>query len=536
MRLVSVSEMKEMEAKANERGVTYEQMMQNAGVGLAKYIIANFNNEKKVITGLVGTGNNGGDTLIALTALAKSGWQARAYIVKSRPAGDATIKWFQQVGGIVAESAKDTDKKILAEWLGDSNLILDGVLGTGSKLPLKPDFSHVLGYVSKYPNLPRVIAVDCPSGIDCDSGDAPEECIPASVTVCIAAVKQGLLRFPAFKYAGKIEVIDIGINKELRGMGGKVREVVNEDMVKKVLPERPKDAHKGTFGTVLIIGGSVNYVGAMYLAGNAAYRMGSGLVRLGVIQSLQPALAGHMPECVWMILPSEGGVIAADAAEVMLANLDRVDALLIGPGMGTEETTQKFIEKLLIESKRGRKVKGIGFVTEGTSMELPAGHELPHMVIDADGLRLLAKIKGWQEKLPAQCVLTPHPGEMVALTGMTVEEIQENREETASKFADKWRHVIVLKGALTVIADPDGRTATVPVATSALAKAGTGDILAGMICGLRGQGVDGFEAAFAGAWLHAQAGMMAAEKLGSEMSVSARDVLNSIPDVIKRLR
>lgn len=536
MRLVSVSEMKEMESAANERGISYDQMMQNAGVGLAKYILANFNNEKKIITGLVGTGNNGGDTLIALTALAKSGWQARAYIVKSRPAGDATIKWFQQVGGIAAESAKDAERKILSEWLSDSTLILDGVLGTGNKLPLKPEFSHVLGFVAKFPNLPRVVAVDCPSGVNCDSGDAPEECIPANVTVCIAAIKQGLMRFPAFKFVGKIEVLDIGINKELQAIGGKSREVVTAEMVKKVLPERPKDAHKGTFGTVLIIGGSVNYVGAMYLAGNAAYRMGCGLARLGVIQPLQQALAGHMPECVWMILPSEEGVIAADAAEVVLSNLDRTDALLMGPGMGTEETTQKFVEKLLLESKGGKRVKGIGFVTEGTSEKLPVSHELPHMVIDADGLRVLARIDQWQEKIPADCVLTPHPGEMAALTGITVEEIQENREETARKFAGKWGHTIVLKGALTVIADPDGNTAIVPVATSALAKAGTGDILAGMICGLRGQGVNGFKAAFAGAWLHAQAGIMAAEKLGSEMSVSAGDVLNSIPDVIRRLR
>jgi NAD(P)H-hydrate epimerase len=535
MKLVSVSEMKETEAAANARGISYEQMMQNAGIGLARYIISNYGNERKAITGLVGTGNNGGDTLVALAALAKSGWQARAYIVKSRPSGDPMMKWLQQVGGVIVEGGKDHDRKILSELLTDSSLILDGVLGTGIKLPLKPELAEILGFVSKFSDLPDVIAVDCPSGVDCDSGAAATECIPAKVTVCMAAVKQGLVRFPANNYVGKIEVIDIGIN-EMKTQGKKSRYVVNAEMVRNVLPARPKDAHKGIFGTILIVAGSVNYVGAAFLAGNGAYRVGSGLVRLGVIQPLQLALAGHMPESVWMILPSEGGVISADAAEVVLDNLDHVDAILIGPGLGTEETTQKFFEKLLIGSKSGKKAKGIGFVADDSGSEKTVDHSLPPMVIDADGLRMLAKIQDWQKKIPSRSILTPHPGEMAAMTGLKVEEIQVNRETVASKYSTQWGHIVVLKGALTVIADPDGRTAIIPVATSALAKAGTGDILAGMICGLRGQGMDAFIASYTGAWLHAQAGLITADKFGSEMTIKAKDILNSIPDAIKSLR
>lgn len=534
MKLVSVSEMKEMEAAANAKGTGYDQMMQNAGVGLAKYILANYANGKKIVTGLVGTGNNGGDTLVALAALAKSGWTARAYIVKSRPAGDPILKWLAQVGGVVTEGSKDTGRKTLSEWLADSELLLDGVLGTGIKLPLKADISDVIGMVSKTPNLPTAIAVDCPSGVDCESGAAADECIPADVTVCIAAVKQGLVKFPAFNYVGKLEVVDIGISNSVEKKAR--REVVDAEMVQKLLPVRSRDAHKGTFGTVMIVAGSVNYVGAAYLSGTAAYRVGSGLVQLAVIQPLQLALAGQIPESIWMILPSEGGVISADAAEVILPSLEKIKALLIGPGLGVEETTEKFLEKLLSESKTGRKVKKIGFVETNSDIEIAAGHDLPPLVIDADGLKLLAKIPNWFKKIPSGSVLTPHPGEMAVLTELKVESIQSNREETAKKFAQQWGHVVVLKGALTVIAGPDGRTATIPVATSALAKAGTGDVLAGMICGLRGQGLDGYDAAISGAWLHGQAGLIAAQKLGSEVSVMAKDILKAIPDAIKGMQ
>lgn len=533
MKLVSVSEMKEMEAGANARGLSYDQMMQNAGLGIAKYILANYANGRKTVTGLVGTGNNGGDTLVALAALAKSGWQAKAYIVKSRPASDPIIKWFSQVGGQVIEGGKDPDRKILKDWLGDSDLLLDGVLGTGIKLPLKGEISEFFGFVSKLTSLPKVIAIDCPSGIDCDTGAAAPECIKADVTLCIAAVKQGMVKFPAFNYVKRIELIDIGFSGNTNKMEERI--VVDPDIIKAVIPIRPMNAHKGTFGTVLIVAGSINYVGAAKLSGNAAYRVGSGLVQLGVIQPLQLALAGSMPETIWMILPSEEGVISADAADVVLHNIDKMKAILIGPGLGTEEPTQKFIEKLLSEGKMGKKAKSIGFIPGEGEKEDLTSHALPPMIIDADGLKLLAKIKEWWKKIPAESILTPHPGEMAVLTGMKVEDIQAEREGFAVKYAKEWGHVVVLKGALTIIAAPDGRNAIIPIATSALAKAGTGDVLAGMICGLRGEGMNAFEAAFAAAYLHGQAGLIAARKFGSDMSVMAGDVLKAIPDAVKEL-
>jgi NAD(P)H-hydrate epimerase len=313
-------------------------------------------------------------------------------------------------------------------------------------------------------------------------------------------------------------------------------EVAEADSVAALLPERPIDSHKGTFGTALIAAGSVNYTGAVVLAGEAAYRAGAGLVTLAVPGPVHGALAGRFPEATWILLPHEMGVISSNGAEVLAKNFERASALLIGPGFGMENTTKEFIENIL-EGKYSAKKTAlrIGFVHQETEQKEENNAKLPPIVIDADGLKLLAQVKDWQKKIPTPAILTPHPGEMSVLTELSKDEIQENRLEISSRFAKEWGHVIVLKGAFTVIASPDGRSTIIPVASPALARAGTGDVLAGLIVGLRAQGLEAYEAAVAGAWIHAQAGLYAADDLGTTASVLAGDVLDSVSDVISDL-
>ena len=285
----------------------------------------------------------------------------------------------------------------------------------------------------------------------------------------------------------------------------------------------------------MIAAGSINFTGAAYLAGKAAYRIGAGLVTLAVPASLHGALAGQFPEATWVLLPHELGVISSAAADVLKKNLERATALLVGPGLGLEDTTRDFIANLL-NIAEDKPVHGrMGFVQAEAEKPLTKPVPLPPMILDADGLKLLAKLPDWPKLLPAMAILTPHPGEMSVLTGLTTEEIQKDRLIMAHKFAQEWGHVVVLKGAFTVIAAPDGRTTTIPMATPALARAGTGDVLAGLITGLRAQGVDAYDAARAGAWIHAQAGLMAAGFQGSAAAVMAGDVLEAIPDVIADL-
>jgi NAD(P)H-hydrate epimerase len=258
-------------------------------------------------------------------------------------------------------------------------------------------------------------------------------------------------------------------------------------------------------------------------------------VTLAVPAPLHVALAGQLPEATWILLPHEKGGISASAADVLTKQLDKASALLIGPGFGTEDGTKEFIENLLNGKSSARKSAGIGFVHGGENAKDADEVKLPPMIVDADGLRLLAKITDWHKLLPEHSILTPHPGEMSALTGLSTEEIQEDRQGVASKYAKEWGHVVVLKGAFTVVAHPDGRVTVIPVASPALARAGTGDVLAGLIVGLRAQGLDAFDSAVAGAWIHAQAGLYAADDLGTTASVMASDILMSIPDVLSDL-
>jgi NAD(P)H-hydrate epimerase len=539
MKLVSVAEMKSIENEADARGLTYALMMEHAGRGLAE-IVQNVSIEHKerVVFGLVGPGNNGGDTLVALAHLAADGWRARAYLIKRTP--DALVARLREAGGEVMLADEDDELASLAAFVESSAVLLDGVLGTGTKLPLKGLVAAVLrqtqAVLQEAVDCPYVIAVDCPSGVDSDSGEAASECLAADLTVTMAAVKQGLVRLPAYELIGELRVVDIGLPPGLTSLEAVHAEVAEADSIATILPARPNDAHKGTFGTALIAAGSVNYTGAASLAGKAAYRVGAGLVTLAVPASLHPILAGEFPEATWVLLPQALGVISRDAADVLISNLDRATALLIGPGIGLEESTREFMVRLLSTKSVGRNPTGrIGFLQGDSGEAKRTSDILPPLVLDADALKLVAKVKDWPNLLPAPAVLTPHPGEMAALTGMAIGEIQQNRRVIAEKFAREWGHVVVLKGAFTIVAAPDGQTTLIPVASAALARAGTGDVLAGLIVGLRAQGAEAYEAAVAGAWIHAQAGLFAARKLGTTASVLAGDVLASVSDVLSDL-
>jgi NAD(P)H-hydrate epimerase len=450
---------------------------------------------------------------------------------------DPLIERVRTAGGEITAAVQDENLEMLTAFIGSATVIMDGILGTGFKVPLKKEAAEVLWAVNtaiaelEWP--PYVIAVDCPSGVNCDTGEAVEEAIPASVTVTMAAVKQGLIKFPAFELVGDLQVVDIGLNDEIASWSAITDEVADDNLVEEILPVRSDDSHKGTFGTALIAAGSVNYTGAAMLAGKSAYRVGAGLVTMAVPSPLHSALAGQFPEATWILLPHEMGVISAEAADVLKKNLNRANGFLIGPGLGTEETTKNFLENLIKGKLDGKKATSrIGFVHDDKKSEEGSQGSLPPMVVDADGLRLMKKIDGWDKLLPPRTILTPHPGEMADLTGKSVEDIQADRLNTARAFAKAWGHIVVLKGAFTVIAEPQGRATVIPIATSSLARAGTGDVLAGIIVGLLAQGVESYKAAVAGAWIHAQAGLFALDSVGNPASVIASDVVDSISDVL----
>lgn len=504
--------MRSLEKEANARGLDNRQLMLNAGSKLAHFLLDLFaESENRMALGLVGPGNNGGDTLVALNVLIDEGWSAAAYLVKDRSEKDEWLSSFVQKGGEVIQAGFDKDYQKLDDWLIKAEMVLDGVLGTGVHLPLEKEISSVLSRVSEFPDRPFTIAVDCPSGVDCESGQAADECIPADLTLCFGAVKSGLLKFPAFEYVGDLYEVLIGLSDDLPTWKKVFDQVIDASMVSMWLPNRRLDANKGNFGRLLIAAGSRQYPGTVLLAGRAAYRMGVGLLRMAIPEQIQPMLAGQFPEATWLPLPGTDGSFTKESYSTLIRHLEKIKAMLIGPGWGNEESVFEFLDRLLKFKK------------------------LPSLVIDAEGLRHLMNIPEWSKRLPEGSVLTPHPGEMSALTGLSISSIQNDRVEIARKFAVQWECVVVLKGALTIVASPNGRVMTVPIATSALAHAGTGDVLAGMVASLLAQGLDGFQAASAAAWLHARAGQIAEEDLGTPISVMASDVIDRLPQVLSML-
>lgn len=535
MKIISVDEMKQLEKKANTAGLTYKQMMANAGTGLAEVLIKRNGtiDRSTLVIGWVGPGNNGGDTLIALTMLANAGWHTISLCYKRDPEKEELCLKLKSAGGVVLSANAGILEKILSESEYEKIFILDGFLGTGFHLPIDNELAEFLGQsqqIIKSKNA-IVIAVDCPSGVNCTNGEADQATVKADLTVCMASVEKGLLEFPAFEYAGEFEVVDIGLNQIMPGWDSHLPDIADPEMVARILPARPRQSHKGTFGKVLILGSSINYCGAVLMAAKAAYRTGSGLVTVGVTEPVYSVIAGQLPEATWIILPGDLGNITEDAINIIQKQVNDFDAILIGPGLGVNNRTDKFVMEFISSFKKNTP-QHIGFIKEEKVTKDKSEVIQPHFVLDADALKCLAKIKEWWKLLSEDVVLTPHPGEMSVLTGLVVKEIQNDRMGVAKNYAKLWKKVVVLKGALTIIADPEERMCIIPVATSALAHAGTGDVLAGMITSLIGQGVSAFEAAIAGAYLHAQAGLEAVPIIGSESSVMAMDVLDRIGGVI----
>jgi hydroxyethylthiazole kinase-like uncharacterized protein yjeF len=509
MKVVSVEEMKAVEKHADADGISYDRMMQNAGRGVADWILEHALTHRGVI-GLVGSGNNGGDTLVALTLLSQRGIRTNVFIVRQRM-DDPLISAYISSGGAVIDISQEMNLEVLQATLIPGAVLLDGILGTGLRLPIREDLHGIMTRISKLVKNRSdalKIAVDCPSGVDCNTGEVSDATIHADHTLCMAAIKQGLLKPPSRSYCGEIHGIDIGINESSGHLLSECPEMLDAEFVKTNLPERPDTGHKGTFGTCMVIAGSRPYTGAAFLSGKGAYRAGCGLVHIATTQPVYESLAGQLVEAVWTVLPNLGEGYNPQGVTMLAENMQNIDAVVVGPGWGLHKESADFLEGLL------KVIPG----------DMPA-------LFDADGLKLLSRVKHWWTLLPEHTVLTPHPGEMSILSGLEIHEIQANRWEIAEEYAERWGVVMVLKGAVTVIAEPGGRVFINPTSSSSLATAGSGDVLSGLIGGLLAQHVPSSKAAAAGVWLHAQAGLFAAYRRDDEASVTAKDILDGLsPD------
>ncbi len=613
MKIVTIAEMVHIEQASDAAGHSYDAMMELAGRAVAAATLSHmhpWDGDGGALL-LVGPGNNGGDGLVAARYLHL--WQPQRavtiYCWKRTPQDDPNYEAARRLKLSIVHAETDPGFEQLRELALEADVIVDALLGTGVARPiggalaellaavregmaqrrqeealaeddsepaepssahsaaqaLRPvgDFDFLRLPVYGPSRLPQVVAVDCPSGLHCDTGRLDPASLRADLTVTFANPKVGHFVADGPAACGRLEVADIGVDPDLAG--DIAVQLATPDFVQSLLPARPADAHKGAFGKALVAAGSINYTGAAHLAGAAAYRAGAGLVTLGVIPSIHAILAAASPETTWLILPEDLGVISPEAVKTLAEKASDYDALLVGPGLTQEKEAVQFVQRLLGIGERRR--GSVGFVAGQTPSTVPpetgAAHpastapgaggfalaprrpgasaadpnalrRLP-TVLDADALTALAQCERWHAHLPPHAILTPHPGEMARLCGCPTAEVQADRIGAARAKAAAWNTGVVLKGAYTVVAAPDGRTVVLPFANPALATGGSGDVLAGAVVGALAQGLACFEAAVVGGYLHGLAGELARQEMG-DAGVMAGDLLGRLPLAMRQLR
>ncbi|MBI2845838.1 MAG: NAD(P)H-hydrate dehydratase [Chloroflexi bacterium] len=532
MKVVSVAEMTRMDEEAQKQGVSVPYMMENAGRLVAQEIEKRHSAPGKSILVLVGPGNNGGDGLVAARYLQQAGAKVAAYLWNRKGEDKVSREAKEQGVTFVANKDDATLQKLLAE----AEIVIDALLGTGANRPIEGRLGEILGLLKERRNRqpkPFLASIDLPTGLNGDTGALDPATVPADLTVALTAPKRGFFLFPGSESIGELLTVNIGVPEELMT---EIKIVLaTKEMVQALLPPRPRSANKGTFGKLLVVAGSPNYTGAPYLAAAAATRVGTGLVTLGVAASLHHVLATKIHEATFLLLPHDLGALIPEATQLISKRITDYQALLLGPGLGTEEKTVQFVHTMLGLEKEARRQKEIGFVVKGQEQEVKAAPTLPPLVIDADGLNALAKAQDWWKSLPAATILTPHPGEMSRLLGMSTDEIQARRIDIAQEAAQKWGRVVVLKGAHTVITSSSGETTVSPFANPGLASAGTGDVLSGAIAGFLAQGLEPYPAAICGVYVHGFAGEMAKRGFG-DAGMVASDLLPLLPQAIKSIK
>ncbi len=510
MRVIRPHEMKALDALAVESGEDPLALMERAGRAAAEQARDMLNSclEKRV-TVLCARGKNGGDGLVAARYLAEWGALVDVFLLDDpdglHPHSKHNLKRLEGAG----VGWRNYDPASVRASLQRSDLVVDALFGIGFRGSAEGVYGECIDSINLCGR--PVLAVDIPSGVDGESGAVNGPAVRAERTVTFAFPKTGLYMYPGAALVGELVVRDIGIPHHLVERAAESRIHTIDHEVERDYPERPPDAHKGQCGKVMLLAGSPGLTGAAALAARAALRSGAGVATLGVAASLNPILEVKLTEAMTLPLP-EGvpGHLGQECEEAVLRALDRHDVLAVGPGLGTEEGTAALVRSLLAEVRKP-------------------------MVLDADALNCLA---GKAEALAcrdAPTVITPHPGELARLIGSSAEEIQRDRLGAAGAAASRLGCVVVLKGAHTLVAAPDGRIGINTSGHAGMATAGSGDVLTGCVATFLSQGLPPYEAACCAVYLHGKAGELAAH-MGGEVGMLAGDILSCLPLARSRRR
>jgi ADP-dependent NAD(P)H-hydrate dehydratase / NAD(P)H-hydrate epimerase len=510
MRVVTVDEMRTIEQRAAaEYGLSSPILMEHAGRSVAEHLRDALGGSvagHEVLV-LVGPGNNGGDGRVMARHLAEWGAHVATYAWKDRRI-EADSR-FIPVGD---------DLAAVHEIVRRADVVAVALLGTGHSRPLDPSMVRLLDLVrderAHRPGL-FVLAVDLPSGLYADSGAVDDGTLAADLTVTLAFPKLGLFLFPGADYVGRLEVGGIGLPADMAI--STTYELLDAGLVGPLLPARPLDSNKGTFGKVLAVAGSAHFIGAAYLVAASAARIGAGLVTLATAADHAPLYAMKLPEATYHLLPPEEAA-PEQRAQSILDALGGYRAAIVGPGLGQSDATRAFLDHLF------------------AGLRALPDEQRPHLIVDADGLNNLAQMDRWHERLPPRTVITPHPGEMSRLLGGEhVSGGGPDRLEIVRRTADEWGLVVVLKGACTLIAASGAPTRINWPPNPALATAGSGDVLSGVVGGLLAQGLEPYDAASAAVYLHSRAGLLVSQRLG-DAGTLAGDLIPELPLALRETK
>ena len=496
--IVSNAQMKAAEADCSARFKSYSEMMYNAGVEVAKSVAARF--KPCLAAVMCGAGNNGGDGYVIARLLGEHGFKVRVILVNGEPRTECAREHFGKLNSEnVYLLAEDTVR--CTSFVQNAQIVIDCVFGTGfhGELP-----GHIAELLTAANNRPVRVAVDVPSGVNSDTGEYDPRCFRATETHVLAAMKKGLLNPAALELSGRIIPHDIGIDwscyKEFEA-------IFDGESSRSVLPERTPGSHKGTFGRLLNIAGSLPCSGAAVMSTRAALRSGTGLCTLAAPASTVRALAGTLVENTFLTLPETADGLVGENAESAVAEiLTKMTAVAVGCGLGNSENSRKLTEYII------------------KNAQCP-------IIIDADGINSIAANINVLKERTGDTVLTPHPLEFSRISGLSVAEIQRDRIGAAKRFAAEYGVTVLLKGAYTVVSDSMGDEVCVnTTGSAALAKGGSGDVLTGIIAAMLAQGISPYIAASSGAYCHGYAADLLCKTM-HPASILASDIISKLPEV-----
>lgn len=514
MKVLTSTQMKNIDRTAiDEIGIAGPILMENAGLQILKAIKAKFPEiEKEKIVIVAGRGNNGGDGLVVARHLFNQGNDPCVLLLASKGEvkGDAALnlRIAEKIGIKIYEIPSLKEWDIHKEKIFQSSLLLDAIFGTGLTKPAQGLYAAAIDDINRAEAFK--VAVDIPSGISSDRFQITGPCVKADLTVTLAAPKIAHIFPPAEEFVGELVVADISIPPSLFDDDRLKLELVEKRTLLPYFKRRRKNAHKGTYGHLFVVSGSLGKTGAAVMAGKAALKMGAGLVTVGTPESCLPIVARAMVELMTEPLPeTPNKTISFEALDKVLTLLEGKDALLIGPGISTHQSTSEFVLSLI------------------PKINIPA-------VFDADALNIMASKPEVLKSLTSPAVLTPHPGEFARLLNISTQEVVEKKLELAPQFSEKYGVYLMLKSYKTLISSPEGRVYINPTGNPGLATAGSGDVLSGMIGSMIIQERNVLDAILAAIYIHGLSGDIGAKRLG-EKPLTAGNIITYLPSALKSM-